>query len=327
MEIKRRDFIKSSVLAGIGTTFTRSEEFFESDKPPVHPGKKKTIIVAGAGISGLCCAYELMKSGHDVTVLEASGRHGGHVFTGRDGLSDGLYADFGADHITKPGYERFFEYAKQFNLPVLPYPHAEGSEAAPNRNGLHMIGGKFYTDEQLMDPAVLKQFGYNDKEVSFLSKNKSYELGHMYLRPYLGKIKDPDQPFGVGLDDLDKIPLADIYKKEGASEAALNALGGKNESALFAIWRYDVMAIRGIPLSHGDTFHLKGGNQQLPNAFALRLGERVKLAHPITAINRNDNGVTVKYKAYGYDEEKEMNTDYLVNCISLPVFRKIPVTP
>jgi monoamine oxidase len=40
-----------------------------------------------------------------------------------------------------------------------------------------------------------------------------------------GKIKDPDQPFGAGLDELDKIPLSDIYKKEGASEAALRFPG------------------------------------------------------------------------------------------------------
>ncbi len=46
-----------------------------------------------------------MQHGIDVTVLEASGRYGGHVFTGHDGLSDGLWADYGADHLTKPGYE------------------------------------------------------------------------------------------------------------------------------------------------------------------------------------------------------------------------------
>lgn len=327
MEIKRRDFIRSSVLAGLTTSISTSSVFPEDGFHSNTAVVKKKIIVAGAGISGLCCAYELMKSGHDVTVLEASGRHGGHVFTGRDGLTDGLYADFGADHITKPGYERFFEYVRKFNLTAIPYPHAEGSDAAPGRNAMRMIDGKFYNDEQLADPAVLKGFGFNEKEISFLSKNPWYALEHMYLKPYLGKLKDPDMPLGSGFDELDKIPLSDIFKKEGASEAALKQMGGDHESALFAIWRYDVMAMRGIPISHGDTYHLKGGNQELPNAFAKQLGKRVKLAHTIIAINRNDSGVSVTYKAYGFDEEMEMKADYLVNCIPLPVFRKIPVTP
>jgi monoamine oxidase len=82
--MKRRTFIRNTLTAG--TAIALSPAF--SASPP------KKIIVAGAGITGLCCAYELMKSGHDVTVLEASGRYGGHVYTGRDGLSDGLYADF-----------------------------------------------------------------------------------------------------------------------------------------------------------------------------------------------------------------------------------------
>src|SRR5687768_8626233 len=113
-----------------------------------------------------------------------------------------MYADFGADHITKPGYERFFEYTKQFNLTVLPYPHAEGTDAAPGRNAMKMIDGKFYTDQQLSDPSVLQKFGFNEKEVKFLQSRPWYELGHMYLKPYLGKIKDPDNPFGNGTDEL-----------------------------------------------------------------------------------------------------------------------------
>ncbi|HTI59330.1 flavin monoamine oxidase family protein [Mucilaginibacter sp.] len=320
--IKRREFIKTTLVAGAGAALAPGLAF--AAKKISSP---KKIIVAGAGITGLCCAYELMKAGHDVTVLEASGRYGGHVFTGRDGLSDGLYADFGADHITKPGYEKFFEYINEFRLEAIPYPNAEGSEHAYDKNALKMIGGKFYTAEQLRDPAVLTKMGFNEKEVQFLSKNSFYGLNDLYVKHYTDKFTDPYQPFGVGYDDLDKVPIADIYKKEGASLAALGVMGGKGTSALYYLWRLSLMYSRGIPLSEGETFHLKGGNEQLPIAFAKRLGNKLKLNNPITAIQHNAQGVTVTYKSYGAGQEKQMSADFLVNCITLPVFRNIPVTP
>lgn len=337
MKLKRRDFIKNTLLAGVGTSLVAPEILKAENlaglniKPHKTPGTKsaagKKIIVAGAGITGLCCAYELMKNGHEVVVMEASGRHGGHVFTGRDGLSDGLYADFGADHITRPGYEHFFEYVKEFDLTALPYPNAEGSPNLKEKNSLKMIGGKFYTEEMLADPAVLKNFGFNEREIQFLSAHPWYELKSLFLNSYPGKFTDPYQPFGAGYDELDTIPISDIYKKEGASEGALRFLGGRNTSALYALWRLAIMGFRGIPLSEGETYRLKGGNQELPTAFAKRLGERVKLAHPVTAIQQNESGVTVTYKAFGFEDEKEMKADYLVNCISLQLFKNIPVTP
>ena len=332
--LKRRTFIRNSVIAGIGASI--APHILQAKNVKENAAKKikklsaaepKKVIVAGAGITGLCCGYELMKLGHDVTILEASGRFGGHVYTGRDGLSDGLYADYGADHITKPGYEKFFEYCKEFDLPVIPYPHAEGSEAAPDSHTLKMIDGKFYTTEMLADPAVLRPFGFNEKEVAFLSKNPWYALSSFYLNSYTSKFTDPYQPFGVGLDDLDKIPVSDLYKKEGASATALRFLDGKGVSALYTVWRLALMKSRGIPLSEGDTFHLKDGNEQLPISFAKKLGDKLKLNHPVTAIKHDKDSVIIIFKPFGRDEEKEMTADFLVNCITLPVFKNIPVTP
>src|SRR3984957_952303 len=95
---------------------------------------RKRILIAGGGIGGLCCAFELMDRGHDVTVLEASGRPGGHVKTIHDPLPDGLYADVGAEHFGKPDYVQYRKYVDRFQLPYLAYP--------PRHNMLRRIAGQ-----------------------------------------------------------------------------------------------------------------------------------------------------------------------------------------
>ena len=57
------------------------------------------LIIVGAGLSGLVAAHQVQAAGHEVVILEARDRVGGRVFTIREGLRDGQYADAGAEMI------------------------------------------------------------------------------------------------------------------------------------------------------------------------------------------------------------------------------------
>jgi monoamine oxidase len=314
-EYSRRDFLKNTALAGIGTSIAPAA--LATTNNINSSSRKKKVIVAGGGIAGLCTGYELMKRGHDVTVLEASGRHGGHVFTVRDGLSDGLYGDGGAEHFTNPGYERYRAYLKELGVTALPYPR--------RKNLARRINGKYYSEKMLADPSTLKQLGFNEKEIQFLSTNPYGELPALYLDSYLTKFTDEYQPFGVGYDDLDNTPMSAIFKNAGASEMALSILGGGSISALFGLWQASILKLRGVSHFPLNVFRLKGGNQMLPTAFAKKLGARVWLNSKITSIENGVSNVKVKYTNQG--EEKELTADYMVCCIPPPAFIKIPVTP
>jgi monoamine oxidase len=289
---------------------------------------KKHVIIAGGGIGGLSCAFELMDRGHEVTVLEASGRPGGHVKTIHDPLPGGLYADVGAEHFGKPDYVQCWKYIKRFNLPVLAYPR--------RRKMLRRLDGRWYTEDQLQDRTVLKGFGFNPREIEFIGQKGWGELPMLYLGPYLDAFHDEYQPFGVGLDGLDQISLSELLAKGGATDAAMRRIGVRRGdgvqaahsnavSALYALWQRSIAQHRGVPVHRTEVFRLRGGNQLLTDAFADRLGDRVRLGCPVTRIEHGQGGVTVSFQEFG--QPQQLDADYLVCCIPLAILSRIPVRP
>ena len=114
-KISRRKFIKTSTTGMAVATATPmlAARAFSS-----APGSEKNVLVLGAGLAGLSCAYELDKAGYDVTVLEARTRPGGRVRTYRDPFADGLYAEMGAEYEdASDTYVR--KYCKKFGLELL----------------------------------------------------------------------------------------------------------------------------------------------------------------------------------------------------------------
>jgi monoamine oxidase len=281
-----------------------------------QPRVAKKVIIVGGGIAGLSCGYDLMQRGHEVVVLEAAGRAGGHVRTVHDPLADGLYADVGAEHFYYPGYTLYWKYMQEFGLAHIDYPRRD--------NMVRFLNGKLYTEKDLQTKANLTQLGFNQREIDFLSERMWWDLALLYTQPYVDRIRDENDPFSAGLNDLDQMSLSDLLRRDGASAAALQYAGGSG-SALQVIWNAAIKKLRGTPLLSKKLLRLVGGNQRMTDAFAARLGERVRLGCPVLAIEHGPNSVRVRYREYG--KEKTMEADHLVSCVSLVVLRQMPVTP
>src|SRR5262249_6964811 len=306
--MQRRDMLRMSgtAIAGLaGPTVSSSSQ---------TPGAKKKVLVMGAGIAGLSCAYELLKRGHDVMVLEASGRAGGHVRTFHDPFADGLYADIGAEHFYYPGYTEYWRYVKEFSLTPIPYPRRD--------NMVRFLNGERFEEDDLHSRKVLAKLGFNQRESDFLARRPWPELTLLYLERYVDRIRDEADPFANGLGRLDQLSVGDLLKREGASAVALQFFGGSG-NALQTIWGAAIKKLRGTDLESKKLFRLKGGNQLMTDAFAARLGNRIRMGCPVLRIEHGASGVTVTCREFGV--ETTLEAEHLVSCISVVALRQIPV--
>ncbi len=279
------------------------------------PSTPKRVLVLGGGIAGLCCAYELRRRGHDPVVFEASDRPGGHVRTVRSAFPDGLYVDAGAEGFTKPGYSVFRRYLKEFGLSDV---HLSRRDEPMRR-----VGGKWRTAEALRDPKLWRGLGYTAAEAKHLATHGS--VRHLYLDKYIEKLDDEYDPFAGGMKKLDRMTVAELLEREGASPTAVRRAG--SASALSVVWHEAILRLRGIPpRNQRELRRIEGGNERLIHAFHSRLGERVRLGHAVMALEHHEKGVTVRYRTPD-GAKRTADGDYAVSCLSPPVLQRLSVRP
>ena len=75
------------------------------------------VVVVGAGLAGLTCAYRLKRNGITATVYEANTRLGGRCWTRRDDFAHGHIAEHGGELIDQ-GHTTIRQLAQELGLPL-----------------------------------------------------------------------------------------------------------------------------------------------------------------------------------------------------------------
>lgn len=288
----------------------------------------KTVVILGAGISGLTVAYELQRAGYDCTILEASHRAGGRNLTLRHGdrVDEMGYSQvcnfdadpemyFNAGPARLPGHHhRAMHYLRELQVPLQ-------IKANTNRNA-------WIHDEALHDGEPVRYKEYVSDARGFLS-----ELLH--------KAVDQNK-FDEPLSEEDQVRLRDMAQVFGDLDADGNYLGsgragyatggfltkGKTKTPISFdallnsnFWRF------GIAMAESDDWaeplmEVKGGMDNIVKAFVRELENKPTLHAQVQAIRNRDDGIDVYYHHKG--ERKKIAADHCFNCIPVHFMAGIP---
>lgn len=335
--MKRRDFI-SLVAASAGSTYAAMIALDLLSQPAkakrtlnLKPiSQAKTVIVLGAGISGLCAAYELEKAGYNCVVLEANNRVGGRCFTIRnntettevDGTTqksnfdEGLYFNAGATRIAQ--HHITLDYCQDLGVKIEPFNHV--NEAA------------YYYQNNVGKLSNLK---------IRIRAIKNDLRG--YKNELLAKAINQDA-LDIDLTKEDQEKLVEFLRQEGHLSPDLFYKGSRNRGYstlpgaslqpgiidspfdLSAIIQYGFSwyLLNETTFNHQiSLLQIVGGIDKLSQAFVNNIKGKIMLNSPVQEIRKTSKGVKILYLDQS-KKNKEIIGDYCICTIPLPVLKSIP---
>lgn len=295
-------------------------------------GKGKKIIILGAGLAGMTCAYELQKLGYQCTILEARQRAGGRCWSIRNGsvntetdkpaataaFDDALYFNAGPSRIPHH-HELTLHYCRELGVPIQVYNnvnensyyYAEGNGPLSNKKvrvrEVHndMRG---YTAELLakslehgsLDTGLTREDA--EKVIEYLMAEGGLDADKLYkASARRGYIESPGAGNRSG-KIADPLKLADMIHSGLLDPDFYNV----------AEYTYELQ---------GTMFQAVGGMDQIAKALEKKVSATLKMGAEVTTITNMPQGVKVVYKdAQG---EKAVDGDLCICTLPLPVLSNI----
>jgi monoamine oxidase len=283
-----------------------------------HATSPKKIVVIGGGLAGLVAAFELQQAGHDVTVLEARSRPGGRVFTLRDKFDDNLYAEAGAMDFNH-SYAQMLRYASQFDIPTVELPVAQ--------NQIVFAHGKRLEIQRGVEPPWPFDLNTEEKNLGQAGLDDKYLSP---LRKEIGNPLDANWPT-KSLEAYDRLTVAQFLRTRGVSPAGVDllklSLYGPDYDTVSAL---ETLADESFLLSDTKYMTFRGGNDQLPKAFASRLGDRIHYDSAATKIAQNGDRIVASVSdasAVKSDTtQQQIEADHIIITIPFAVLRNVEIT-
>ena len=236
------------------------------------------IVVVGAGITGLAIGHELLESGVDFIILEASDRVGGVIHSGKMG---GHVLDWGPQRgrLTPDFRERVSKFGlddellvAEADLGLLIY-HDGGLRRVPlsipemfTTNALSLRGAT----RVLLEPITAGPRD-NERVDAYFRRKVGSEAYDTLVGPFFGGL------YGSNPADMDvEVALAPVLSRAGVRRSLLAPM------------------IKRGRVSAAPAFSFQDGMERLPQAMAKTLGDRVRLTAPVEMISAGGSGWDVK---------------------------------
>ncbi len=266
---------------------------------PPKSGNGKSVVILGAGIAGLVSAYELLRAGYRVTVLEMQDRIGGRAWTIRGGdrivqtgrpdqhasFDDGLYFNAGAARI--PSTHRvILGYARRFGVPMEVFVNT-------NRNAGWDFGGTVDAGRRMVNDMRGRMTELLAKAID------QHALDEAVPKDELAALRQLLVPYGSLNPKGDYAPRGSngyAIEPGGYAQAPVPLPPLSLDELLSASRRSPVPYIFDEIWDMQPTmFQPVGGMDRIAHAIYEQVRPAVRLKTPVTAIRRTGRGVRIEH--------------------------------